>query len=174
MLRMLVRLALLVPVATASTVLVTVCGCGDSAGNGAVRIETVHEVFPSATDISTMSINRDPQESGPPGNPVFSEIRDSSGLLGYSVESDVAGRSGPFRIHVLLDEQYVVKKAAVISYPWSHGRQVRKRSFACQFEGKGPEDAIEIGNDIDAVTGATISCEAVARGVRQAVRLLAK
>jgi Na+-translocating ferredoxin:NAD+ oxidoreductase RnfG subunit len=174
MFKTLMRLAFLAPVFVAATVLVAVCGCGDSTANGAVQIETVHEVFPSATDIAIVSIHGDPPESGHPGNPTVSEIRDPSGLLGYSVESEVVGRSGPFRIRVLLDKQNVVKEAAVISYPWSHGRQVRSRSFANQFEGKGPEDAIEIGKDIDAVTGATISCKAVARGVRQAVKLLAK
>jgi len=172
--KMLLRLALLVPVVAASTILVTICGCGDSAASGAVQIETVREVFPSATDISIMSTNWDVQESGRPGNPIVSEIRESSGLLGYSVVSDVVGRSGPFRIHVLLDEQHIVKRATVISYPWSHGRQVGRRSFANQFEGKGPEDAIEVGKDIDAVTGATISCRAMAQGVRQAFRLLAE
>ncbi len=96
------------------------------------------------------------------------------GLLGYSVVSDVISRSGPFKIHVLLDKQHVIKRATVISYPWSHGRQVRRRSFANQFEGKGPEDAIEIGKDIDALAGATISCDAMTQGVRQAVRLLAE
>jgi len=172
--KMLLRLALLVPAVAASTILVTICGCGDSAASGAVQIETVHEVFPSATDISKVSTDRDVQESGRPGNPIVSEIRDSSGLLGYWVESEVVGRSGPFRIRVLLDRQFVVKRATVISYPWSRGREVGRRSFASQFEGKGPEDAIELGNDIDAVTGATISCRAMAQGVRQAVRLLAE
>jgi len=172
--KMSLQSVLLVPVVAASTILVTICGCGDSAASGAVQIETVREVFPSATDISEVSTDRDVQESGRPGDPIVSEIRDSSGLLGYSVVSDVVGRSGPFSIHVLLDRQFVVKRATVISYPWSHGRQVGRRSFANQFEGKGPEDAIELGKDIDAVTGATISCRAMAQGVRQAVKLFAK
>ena len=172
--KMSLQSVLLVPVVAASTILVTICGCGDSAASGAAQIETVRKVFPSATDVSIMSTNRDVQESGRPGNPTVSEIRDSSGLLGYSVVSEVVGRSGPFRIHVLLDKQCVVKRATVISYPWSHGRQVSRRSFSNQFEGKGPEDAIELGKDIDVVTGATISCGAMAQGVRQAVRLLAE
>jgi Na+-translocating ferredoxin:NAD+ oxidoreductase RnfG subunit len=153
--------------------LTAVSGCADSAAGDAVQIETVQEIFPSATDISTISTDRDVQVSGRPGTPVVSEIRDSSGLLGYSVVSEVAGRSGPFKIHVVLDTRGVVRGATVISYPWSRGRDVRKRSFTSQFEGKGPEDAIEISKDIDAVAGATISCRAVAQGVREAVKLIA-
>ena len=165
---------LLIPVLVGSAILVAMSGCADSAAGGAVHTNTVYEVFPSATDISEVPINRDVQESGRPGNPVVSEVRDSSGLLGYSVESEVVGRSGPFKIHVLLDKHLVVKRAAVTSYPWTHGRGVGRRSFARQFEGKGPEDAIEIDKDIDAVTGATISCQAMTQGVRSAIKLLAE
>ena len=172
--KMLLPLALLVPVVAGSAILVTISGCADSAGSGAAKMQTVRKVFPSATDISKISINRDIQESGRPGNPVVSEVRDSSGLLGYWVESEVASRSGPFRLNILLDKHFVVRRAAVISYKWTHGRGVGRRSFASQFEGKGPKDPIEIGKDIDAVSGATISCDAMARGVREAIKLLAE
>jgi Na+-translocating ferredoxin:NAD+ oxidoreductase RnfG subunit len=73
---------------------------------------------------------------------------------------------------VFLDRQLIVKQATVISYPWGHGRDVRKRAFTSQFEGKGPQDAIEIGKDIDAMTGATISCRAMAESVREAIKIL--
>jgi Na+-translocating ferredoxin:NAD+ oxidoreductase RnfG subunit len=172
--KILLRLTLFVAVVVGSAILVTVCGCADSAASSAVQIETVQDVFPSATDISKVSTNRGVQESGRPENPVVNEIRDSSDLLGYSIVSDVVGRSGSFKIQVLLDKQHVVKRATVISYPWTHGRGVGKHSFASQFEGKGPEDAIKIGDDIDAVSGATISCRAMARGVREAIKLLAE
>jgi len=171
---MLLRLALLVPVVAASAILVTISGCVDSAASGAMQMETAHEVFPSATDMSKISIDRNVQESGRAGNPVVSEIRDSSGLLGYWVESEIVSRSGPFRIHILLDEHFVVRRAAVISYPWPRGREIGRRSFVSQFEGKGPKDAIELDNDIDAVTGATISCDAMTRAVREVVKLLAE
>lgn len=172
--RMLLQSMLLASLAAGSAVLAAVSGCADSAASDAMQIETVREVFPSATDISGISTDRGVQTSGRPGYPIVSEIRDSSGLLGYSVVSEVSGRSGPFKIQVLLDKQYIVRRATVISYPWSHGRGVRRRSFSSQFEGKGPEDAIEVGKDIDAATGATISSRAMARGVREAVRLLAE
>lgn len=168
---MLLRLALLVSVVVGSTILVAIPGCADSAASAA-QMQTVRKVFPSATDISKISIDRGVQTSGRPGNPVVSEIRDSSGLLGYSIISQVVGRSGPFKIHVLLDKQRVVKRASVISYPWTHGREVGRRSFTSQFEGKGPKDAVELGRDIDAASGATLSCNAMTQSVREAIKLL--
>jgi len=73
---------------------------------------------------------------------------------------------------VFLDQQLVVIRARVISYPWERGREVRRREFTSQFKGKGPEDAIEICKDIDAMTGATISCRVMTEGIREAIKLL--
>ena len=133
----------------------------------------VREVFPAATDVTEKPIGDEAEPSERAGKTSVSEIRGPSGLLGYLIETQVAGRSGPFNIAVLLDARLVVKQATVVSYPWSRGREVCRRSFASQFEGKGPGDAIEIGKDIDAVTGATISCKAMALGVRRAVKIVA-
>jgi hypothetical protein len=105
-------------------------------------------------------------------NANISEIKDDSGLLGYCVESKVVSRSGPFWIRVLLDKQLYIKQATVISYPADRGRDVCKRAFTSQFEGKGPEDPIQLGNDIDAMTGATISCRVMAKGVRDTLKLV--
>jgi len=158
--------------------LVASSGCGGSASTSTpartTGIDAVREVFPSATEITEKPMEEEAGSSGLSGRTTVSEIKDSLRLLGYLIEAKVSGRSGPFGISVLLDEQFVVKRATVVSYPWSRGREVRRRSFASQFEGKGPGDAIEVGKDIDAVTGATISCKAMARGVRDAVRLLGK
>lgn len=168
--KMLLQFLLLVPVAI---MLVNISGCVNQILTGQLNIETVHEIFPSATGISKMHISRDVQTSKHPDNQILSEIRGSSGLLGYCVEFEVSGRSGPFKIRVFLNQQLVVKRASVISYPWERGRNVRRRAFTSQFEGKGPGDTIEIGKDIDAMTGATISCRAMAQGVRQTIEFLA-
>ncbi|MDD4179582.1 MAG: RnfABCDGE type electron transport complex subunit G [Candidatus Margulisbacteria bacterium] len=50
------------------------------------------------------------------------------------------------------------------------GANVVKRSFLAQFCGKTVKDEIEPKKDIDAITGATISSRAVARGVKEALK----
>lgn len=149
-------------------------GCSDLASTSypVTSIDLVREVFPSATEIIEISADDDVETSSRTNESIVSKIKGPSHLIGYLVESRVAGRSGPFEIAVLLDERLIVKRATVLSYPWPRGRKVIRRSFARQFEGKGPEDPIKIGKDIDAVTGATISCRAMATGVREAVKLL--
>ena len=171
-------ISLILPVVFGWAMLVAGSGCGGSASTSTpartTPIDAVREVFPSATEVAERSMDKEADSSGLAGRAAVSEIRGPSGLLGYLIATKVSGRSGPFGITVFLDERLIVKRATVASYPWPRGREVRRRSFTSQFEGKGPGDAIEVGKDIDAVTGATISCQAMARGVRDAVRRLAE
>jgi Na+-translocating ferredoxin:NAD+ oxidoreductase RnfG subunit len=160
----------------AVTMLIIISSCLTSASYhpDSREIRIVREVFPSAIDIAEIPffISQDAHVSGRPDDAIISEIKDDSGLLGYCVESKVVSRSGPFRIRVLLDKRLHVKQATVISYSWDRGRDVCKRTFTTQFEGKGPEDPIQLGKDIDAITGATISCRVMAEGVRDTIKLL--
>ena len=149
-------------------------GCMDPAADSRERMKMVSEVFPAALGINDISASRGSESSPRPGDVEISEIRGPSDLLGYCVETEVSGRSGPFRIRVLVNPQLVIVRAVVISYPWVHGRDVRKSAFTDQFRGKGPDDSIVIGDDIDAMSGATISCAAMTKGVREAIELLAK
>ena len=174
MFRILLPLRLLVPVVVGLAVLAVGFGCAGSASTPRVQIDTVRQVFPAVTDIAELPMDPNAETSTRSDKSVVSEVRGPVSLLGYLVETRVAGRSGPFGIAVLLDDRLTIKRAMVTSYPWTHGRDVGRRSFTRQFEGKGPEDVMEIGKDIDAVTGATISCRAMAQGVRRAVKLLAK
>ena len=135
-------------------------------------VQVTRQVFPSAIEIVEVPISPNAQAFGRPAEAKISEIKGASGLLGYRVESKVVSRSGPWRIRVLLNSHLYVKQARVISYPWDRGRDVRKRAFTSQFEGKGPEDPIQLGKDIDAMTGATISCRVMAQGVRDTIKLM--
>ena len=170
--KIIIRLTFIITAISTLTILVFVVSCDApmtsfSSGNS---MTTVRKFFPSAVKIA--AINLGPRVSAYPEDAVISQIRDDSRILGYCVESKVVSRSGPFRIRVLLDNQLFVKQATVISYPWDRGRSVRRRSFTEQFAGKGPQDPIQLGKDIDAMTGATISCRVMAQGVRNSIRLL--
>ena len=129
-------------------------------------------VFPDATGLRDVSTPQDTQRFGHADQIVVKAIKNQTGSLGYCVESTVAGKSGPFRIRVLVDSNLYVRQASVVSYTWDRGRDVRKLKFTRQFEGKGPNDSIQIGQDIDAMTGATLSSKAMAHGVRDTIMLL--
>ena len=148
------------------------CVTSDDSSQIGEKIIAIRQIFPSAIDITELQISREAWNAGLPDNAKVSEIKGTSGLLGYCVESKVISRSGPFKIRVLLDPQVYVKQASVISYPWIRGRDVRKRAFTSQFEGKGPGDSFQMGKDINAMTGATISSNVMAEGVRDTIKLI--
>ncbi len=99
------------------------------------------------------------------------ELSNSDIKIGYVIDSEVVSRSGPFQIRVTLSNDYVVTEAKVTSYPAQRGRQVQFPSFTDQFKGKGPGDAIRLGRDIDAISGATISSRVMADGVKKSIQL---
>lgn len=149
-----------------------VSGCG---GNAAAEPKTDWFVawFPAATDTKEIVVSEDILTKVNLKKTKVMKITGPAGRLGYCVESDVVGRSGPFRIRTVIDSQFAVKQTAVLSYPAQRGREVRSAVFTRQFEGKGPADPIRVGQDIVAVTGATVSCNVMAEGVREVI-ILAK
>ena len=136
------------------------------------RLTAAARVFPGPIEVNQMQFSQGAPTAGRPDEVVLSEIRGGTGVIGYCVERDVVARSGPFRIRILLDKDGVVKEASVVKYRWTHGRGVMKSAFTGQFTGKGPADPVRIGNDIDGMTGATISSGAMADGVRQSIKLI--
>jgi len=114
------------------------------------------------------------QDARTAGYPEFLQISKllvDSRLQGYMVDTDVNGRSGSFRIRTMLDSDYNVTSAQVLNYPWVMGAGVCSKEFTDQFTGKSTRDPFRIGDDIDAVTGSTISSKAMARGVRNSITL---
>ncbi|MBE0534428.1 MAG: FMN-binding protein [Phycisphaerae bacterium] len=127
-------------------------------------------LFPGIIHTAAMT----PLAEPPPGQgspaPIIERITDDGGrLLGYSVRMQVVSRSGPFKILVILDDALCVKHADVLEYRAQRGRQVRLPAFTRQFAGRCHDDPIRSGQDIHAATGATLSCDAMTKGVRAAL-----
>jgi hypothetical protein len=94
----------------------------------------------------------------------------ASGLEGYVATVWCKSKSNLFPVRVVIDTDFRVLSATVLSYPSSRGRKIQSPRFTRQFRGKGPENPVRVGEDIDAVSGATSSSSAMARGVRRAIR----
>ena len=135
-------------------------------------MSVINELFPNASDVTELPMDQGSPQPNRPDASRVSEISSDTGRLGYWVESQVVSRSGPFKIRVLLDAQLYVKQAAVVSYPWAVGRGVCRPAFTRQFEGKGPGDPLQLGTDIDAMSGATISSRVMTEGIRDIIRQL--
>lgn len=153
------------PAMLAVIVLTLTRGCGPGAPDAG--LETAREFFPAATRVETAAVRR---SFGPKGRLRVVEGRD--GALGYIVDRQVVSRSGPFQIRIVVDREFRVVSVGVLEYPGRRGGQVSQPGFTRQFKGKGLTDPIRLGDDIDAVTGATISSRVMTNGVRRTLRRL--
>jgi Na+-translocating ferredoxin:NAD+ oxidoreductase RnfG subunit len=145
-----------------------------------------------AAGLVAVAISCSPQPSGP----VMSESRltgaartepvDLTGLPGdvdqiirlmdgerpvrYQVDVTVRARSAKFSMRVEIDPHGRVASARVLTYSGMRGRQVGGVAFGEQFTGKTSADAVRVGRDVDAVSGATSSSRAFSGGVRRALQ----
>lgn len=93
-------------------------------------------------------------------------------IIGWAVKLDEMGKIKPITFLVGIDAQGKVAGVHVLEYRDIFGTEIKRRSFLRQFQGKSLRDKISVGQDIDAVTSATISSEAAASAVRKALNIV--
>lgn len=101
---------------------------------------------------------------------VLFAAKDQSGsIIGYAFASEAVGYAGPVRIMVGVEaETNAISDLVVLEHSETPGlgSRIEDADFRSRFHGKTTESAIRIGVDIDNISGATVSAEAVAAAVR--------
>lgn len=104
------------------------------------------------------------------------EAKNGTELIGYCIETQSQGYEGPIRILVGLDAEGVVSGVEILSIneTTGYGSRVNDKTFLSQFEGKSKELTLVRGKaDTDekilAISGATVSSNAIKNGVNNAV-----
>jgi len=87
--------------------------------------------------------------------------------LGYARVLDVRGKDQPITLLVATDTAIRLRDIDVLVYREPYGGEVAYESWRRQFRGRGPGDSLMVGRDIRGISGATISVNAVTRGVRR-------
>jgi Na+-translocating ferredoxin:NAD+ oxidoreductase RnfG subunit len=88
-----------------------------------------------------------------------------------AVVVDVPGKWGMVDYMIGMDLGGVVKRVEMIAGSEKRGRDVARRSFMKQFEGKTVGDGLEVAKDITAVSGATVTSRSATSAVRIALVL---
>ena len=91
--------------------------------------------------------------------------------MDISLILDEPGKWGLIKFLICLNPGGEVKKVNVLEYQEARGRPIAAQSFLRQFEGKNINSPLKIGKDIQGITGATVSSEAVCFAVKKAVVL---
>jgi len=91
---------------------------------------------------------------------------------GYAFFDDEAGQHLPITFAVKVSPAGAVERQEVVAYREARGDEVREARFRAQFVGKTVADRLRAGDDVVAVSGATISSRAMATGVKRALVLV--
>ncbi len=102
---------------------------------------------------------------------VFYVAKTGDKIDGYAFVGDEMGLHLPITFAVKLSARGQVLRQEIMVYREQRGDEVRDKRFRNQFKGKTVDDPIVANNDIDCVSGATISSHAIAVGVRRTVVL---
>ena len=93
--------------------------------------------------------------------------RKNNQVLGFAFEDVIAGKWGPIHYLLAVDPTGKITNVMVLDYQERRGKPVAKRSFLDQFLGKNSHDPLKLRQDINGVTGATISSRAMTDGIRK-------
>lgn len=89
----------------------------------------------------------------------------------YALIDEQVGKVLPITFISRISPQGKVESVEVMVYRESHGGEVKNRRFLNQFVGKSPADPLKLQRDIVNVSGATLSSQAMAVGVKRALTL---
>lgn len=92
---------------------------------------------------------------------------------GFALIDDEPGQHLPITFGTQLGPDGRVERTEVMVYREGYGDEIRERRFMRQFVGKSTGDVLALGEDVVAISGATISSESMAIGVKRAVALVA-
>ena len=93
-------------------------------------------------------------------------------ILGYAAIVEEIGKHRPITFIVGVGADHKIKDAALMVYREAYGGEVRDRRFVQQYKGKLLKDPLLPYRDIQNISGATMSVEAIGRGSKKALALI--
>lgn len=95
---------------------------------------------------------------------------------GCSISNNLSheGSSEYFDYFMLFDKSLAVQYVKVYNYQATHGHEITARGWLKQFIGFDGDEAMTVGKNIDAVSGATISVNAITNDISRKTEILKK
>lgn len=100
-------------------------------------------------------------------------VRRQGEVLGYGAAASRPGYGGPITVAVASTPEGTLHAVAILEYRDTPGLRPSLQPLLAAIAGRGVGDPLAIGDDIDAVTGATLSSRGVAAAAREAAAKLA-
>jgi hypothetical protein len=100
---------------------------------------------------------------------IFEKMISGAATLGYVYRGRERGKVELMDFAVAMDTAGRVQRVLLTAYRENIGGEVASKRFMDQYRGKAAANALQLGRDIDGISGATLSARAVTLGVRKAV-----
>ena len=134
----------------------------------------IKRLFPNATNIS-------PKVAEPPHYKVYAgDPKDPNALLGFAFWTTELtplerGYDGPIKVLVGMTPQAKLTGIVIAEHKEPYGDfSIDTPQFAAQFKGKDVRDPFKLGEDVDAVSRATITMSSAVRTIRNSARRMAR
>ncbi|TDU39621.1 Na+-translocating ferredoxin:NAD+ oxidoreductase RnfG subunit [Gelidibacter sediminis] len=135
----------------------------------------ISETFQStATQFETFKIPQDVAKGLPStfGSDNFFKIRHNNKLLGYAYIAKAPSKTDEFDYLVLLNPDLVVLSTKVLVYREDYGGEIGSKRWLRQFIGKSLKDELRYGDNIMAISGATISVRSMTSAMNDLLKSL--
>lgn len=102
------------------------------------------------------------------------KIFEKEKLKNLVIVDNVYGKSMPITFMVIFELDGKINYSGIIKYREQYGGGVKSDEWNEQFKNKDSKSSYEVGKDISAISGATISANSVARGIKKLAVLMDK
>ncbi|MCB9220084.1 MAG: FMN-binding protein [Ignavibacteriales bacterium] len=99
-------------------------------------------------------------------------IKKDDKINSYAVLDNVIGKVQPITFLVIYDSNFSISDFQIIKYREEHGGEVQNESWRNQFIGKRANSEFTINENIDGITGATISVKSLIKGINKTTLLI--
>ncbi|ULC58645.1 FMN-binding protein [Flaviramulus sp. BrNp1-15] len=100
------------------------------------------------------------------------KIEANNAFLGYAYLSHAPSKTAQFDYFVLLDKDLIVLKSKVLIYREEYGGEIGSSRWLKQFIGKKGGDQLKYGDNIMAISGATISVRSMTNAMNNLLESL--
>lgn len=102
----------------------------------------------------------------------FFEIRKGELLIGYAYIGKGFGKTDDFEYLLLFDSNLIIVKSKVIKYIEDYGGEIGSKRWLKQFIGKSSNDRFIYGENIAAISGATLSVKSMTSSVNKVLEAI--
>ena len=101
-------------------------------------------------------------------------IKIKKGEKVYGLLDNVKGKSMPITFLVIFDSKGIILNSHVVKYREPYGGEISSPKWMNQFKGRNASSHFVVGNDIDGISGATISVYSMSAGIMKLSLLFPK